>query len=541
MGGQRDAQSLLDVLRWRARHRPSSAAVGYRQAVLTFADLDRESAALAAALHRLGVQPGDRLALYLQSVPQVLIAQYAAWKLGAIVVPLNIMFKASELAYHLADAGAVGIVCLEEDVPRVLPVAEGAGLKFVISTGADDYSGESSGSAAAPGPRGDSPLSWRELLAAHRGDPPPFHRPGAGDVAYLHYTSGTTGSPKGAMITHGNIMFNARTYVKLGAIASHDKILAAAPLFHITGTIGHLALGCVAGIPIVLLYRFTPERALEAIETWTTTFTIAAITAYIAMLDHLPGRRRRGMEAFRKTFSGGAPVYPAVVERWEQHTGGYIHNVWGMTETTSPGTWTPFGVRAPVDPDTGALSIGKPVPGTQVRIIDADTGQALPPGEVGEIAVRGPHVFAGYWSKPEETRAALQDGWLLTGDLGKMDRDGWVYWIDRKKDLINASGFKVWPREVEDVLHQHPAVREAAVVAAPDAYRGETVKAVVVLHPEHRGRIRAEDIVQFCRERLAAYKYPRVVEFRDELPRNPQGKVLKYLLREDGVRPAAGA
>lgn len=259
MGGQRDAQSLLDVLRWRARHRPSSAAVGYRQAVLTFADLDRESAALAAALHRLGVQPGDRLALYLQSVPQVLIAQYAAWKLGAIVVPLNIMFKASELAYHLADAGAVGIVCLEEDVPRVLPVAEGAGLKFVISTGADDYSGESSGSAAAPGPRGDSPLSWRELLAAHRGDPPPFHRPGAGDVAYLHYTSGTTGSPKGAMITHGNIMFNARTYVKLGAIASHDKILAAAPLFHITGTIGHLALGCVAGIPIVLLYRFTPS------------------------------------------------------------------------------------------------------------------------------------------------------------------------------------------------------------------------------------------------------------------------------------------
>ena len=169
MGEQRDAQSLLDVLRWRARHRPSSAAVGYRQAVLTFADLDRESAALAAALHRLGVQPGDRLALYLQSVPQVLIAQYAAWKLGAIVVPLNIMFKASELAYHLADAGAVGIVCLEEDVPRVLPVAEGAGLKFVISTGADDYSGESSGSAAAPGPRGDSPLSWRELLAAHRG------------------------------------------------------------------------------------------------------------------------------------------------------------------------------------------------------------------------------------------------------------------------------------------------------------------------------------------------------------------------------------
>jgi long-chain acyl-CoA synthetase len=204
-----------------------------------------------------------------------------------------------------------------------------------------------------------------------------------------------------------------------------------------------------------------------------------------------------------------------------------------MTETTSPGTWTPFGERAPVDPETGALSVGRPIPGSEVRIVDPDTGQARPPGEVGEIVVRGPHVFKGYWNKPEETAQTLREGWLYTGDLGKMDAQGWVYWIERRKDIINVSGFKVWPREVEGVLLEHPAVLEAAVIGVPDPYRGETVKAVVVLRPEFRGRVSAEELIAFCRDRMANYKYPRLVEFRDELPKNPQGKILKYVLRDE--------
>ncbi|MCS7311373.1 MAG: AMP-binding protein, partial [Acidobacteria bacterium] len=263
---------------------------------------------------------------------------------------------------------------------------------------------------------------------------------------------------------------------------------------------------------------------------------IGSITAFIAMMNSEAFDPMR-LRTLRKVFSGGAPVQPAVVKRWEWATGVYIHNVWGMTETTSPGTWTPLGERAPVDPETGALSVGRPIPGSEVRIVDPETGQPRPTGEVGEIVVRGPHVFKGYWNKPEETAQTLREGWLYTGDLGKMDTQGWVYWIERRKDIINVSGFKVWPREVEGVLLEHPAVLEAAVIGVPDPYRGETVKAIVVPRPEFRDQVSAEELIAFCRDRLANYKYPRLVEFRDELPKNPQGKILKYVLREE-ARPA---
>jgi len=230
--------------------------------------------------------------------------------------------------------------------------------------------------------------------------------------------------------------------------------------------------------------------------------------------------------------SGGAPVPSAFVERLEKAGKTYLHNWYGLTETTSPCIITPLGARSPVDPATGALSVGLPVPNSIVKILDPETGKPAPVGEVGEIVAKGPMVVPGYWENPAETDKAIKDGWLFTGDVGKMDAEGWFYIVDRKKDLINVSGYKVWPRDVEDVLYQHPAIKEACVIGVPDAYRGETVKALVTVSEKYQGKIGAEELIGFCRERMAAYKYPRIVEIVSELPKTLSGKILKRQLRE---------
>lgn len=529
-------QSTVERLRVQARHHPRRPAVYYFDRVIDYRTLEAESDALAVGLLDLGLQRGDRVAVFLQNEPAAVVAHFAVWKAGGIVVPLNIMFKERELAYHLADAGAVGVICQAHEATWVGPVAEQAGVRFCVTTTPSDHLDPRAMPPEVIPPQEGSPpergSTYRALVTRYGGRRPKPVPLGPEDVAYLHYTSGTTGPPKGAMITHGNLAFNARTYERLCGLDASDCVLAIAPLFHITGTVGHIAAACHVGIPMVLLYRFQAAAAIREAERRAATFVVGSITAFLAMMA-ADGFDPRRLERLRKVFSGGAPVSPAVVERWERATGTYIHNVWGMTETTSPGTWTPLGARAPVDPETGALSVGRPIPGSEVRLLDPDTGRAVAAGEVGEIVVRGPHVFRGYWQRPAETAHALRDGWLHTGDLAKTDAQGWVYWLERRKDLINVSGFKVWPREVEGVLLEHPAVAEVAVVGVPDPYRGEVPRAVVVLRPEFRGRLPAEDLMAFCRARLANYKAPRRIEFRDELPKNPQGKVLKYLLRAE--------
>jgi long-chain acyl-CoA synthetase len=257
------------------------------------------------------------------------------------------------------------------------------------------------------------------------------------------------------------------------------------------------------------------------------TFTVGSITVFIAMMN-APTASQRDTSAFKKIVSGGAPIAPATVEAFERQFGAYIHNIYGLTETTSPSHCTPFGMRAPVDEASGALSVGVPIFNTTVRIVD-ENDQELPAGEVGEIVTEGPQVVPGYWNKPEETENAIPGGRLHTGDVGLMDENGWFYIVDRKKDQINAAGYKVWPREVEDVLYSHEAVREAAVVGVPDAYRGETVKAFVSLKPG--AEVDTETLIAFCKERMAAYKYPRQIEFIDELPKTVSGKVLRRELR----------
>jgi long-chain acyl-CoA synthetase len=282
----------------------------------------------------------------------------------------------------------------------------------------------------------------------------------------------------------------------------------------------------------VLGYRFDPRTTVELIRHWRPTFTVAAITVFIALMNE-ESLQPEDLESLRTVYSGGAPIPPSTANAWEQRFGTWIHNAYGLTETTSPSHATPLGRHSPVDDRTGALSVGTPTFNTIVKVV-GDDGQELPPGEIGEFVTSGPQVVSGYWEKPEETAHAIPDGELHTGDVGFMDDDGWFYIVDRKKDQINAAGYKVWPREVEDILYEHPAVREAAVVGAPDEYRGETVKAFVSLKPGQTAE--PDEIIAFCKERMAAYKYPRQVELIDELPKTVTGKVLRRELRD---RPAS--
>jgi long-chain acyl-CoA synthetase len=334
------------------------------------------------------------------------------------------------------------------------------------------------------------------------------------------------------MNTHRNVVFNSAANRTWMSLTPGDTVLGVAPLFHITGLIAHLTVALLVPMPIVLGYRFDPVTVLDLIERDRPTFTVGAITVFTALMND-PSCPGRDLSSLTKVYSGGAPIAPATVERFQTEVGPYIHNVYGLTETTSPSHGVPMGAIAPVDPTSGALSVGVPIFNTVVQVVDEE-GNEVPAGDIGEFVTTGPQVVAGYWNKPDETAHALPGGSLHTGDVGFMDPEGWYYVVDRKKDMIIASGYKVWPREVEDVLYQHPAVREAAVVGVPDDYRGETVKAFVSLRPGAQAE--PAELIQFCKERMAAYKYPRVVELVEELPKTVTGKILRRELRVPSAR-----
>ncbi|HET9079143.1 MAG TPA: AMP-binding protein [Trebonia sp.] len=502
----------------------------YFGTAVTSGTVERDSDALAVALAARGLRRGDRVALYLQNVPQFVIAVLAAWKLGAIAVPVNPMLKERELRYVLADSGAKAMVSLQDLWNSVgARAVAGTSVTVAVTTSPLEYLTEvpplldGISRVATPGA-----VDLGELLRSHGGSRPEPVTLGPDDVALLTYTSGTTGDPKGAMNTHGNVVFNACVFREWMSLTPQDVVLGGAPLFHITGLIAHVAVAMLVPMPIVLGYRFEPATIIQLAERYRCTFTVMAITAFTA-LGGDPSVRKADLSSLTKAYSGGAPIAPSIVERFEREVGPYIHNVYGLTETTSPSHAVPFGRRAPVDPASGALSVGVPVFNTVVRILD-DDGKELPPGEAGEIATSGPMVVPGYWNNPDATERTLPGGELRTGDVGFMDRDGWFYLVDRKKDMIVASGYKVWPREVEDTLVRHPAVREAAVIGVPDAYRGETVWAYVSLRPGATAT--PGELTEFCRAELAAYKYPRRIEILPDLPKTPTGKLLRRELRQ---------
>jgi len=500
------SHTVLDAFEAHVKTTPGAPAIRYFDETITFADLDHRAERFAALASRLGIGKGDRVALSLQNDPEFAIAQLGAWKRGAVVVPMNPMFRQKEIEYHLHDSGARIWVALDElATSEHRAAAAGAGVERVITR--SELTGLLSEQRPDPGAR--VPLD-------------PDH------IAHLVYTSGTTGNPKGAMILHRNVAFNAEVYRVWMQMGAEDSILAVAPLFHITGLVAHLATAFWTGIPLILFHRFDAAQALRLARKWKGTMTVAAITAYIALMNS--GEESNG-GFMPKCYSGGAPVAPGLVAQFEERFGSYIHNIYGLTESASPTHATPLGARAPVDPASGALSVGVPIPNCDAKVVSLDDpGVEMPPGEAGELALRGPMIFTGYWNKPEETSRAFHDGYFRTGDVAIMDEQGWFYLVDRKKDMIIASGFKIWPREVEDTLYQHPAVREAAVIGVPDPYRGETVKAFVALK-DGCGKTEPAEIIAFCRDRIAAYKCPREVEFLEELPKTATGKFLRRALR----------
>ncbi|MCW2831894.1 MAG: fadD [Aeromicrobium sp.] len=523
-------QDALTMFRAAVSSNPDGDAIRYFDGVVSFAELDRQSDALASALLARGFTAGDRLAAYLQNVPQFLVCMVSAWKAGGVLVSINPMSRTRELSYLLKDSGAKVLVCLEqlyEDVARdVVPDTD---VQLVLTTSELEYQSRSDERlfASCTRTRHEGTTDLSELIAEHSGQVPPPVSFAPTDIAFLTYTSGTTGVPKGAMNTHRNVCFTAQVYRDWAGFRPGGSMLGVAPLFHITGLIGHIAVSFLSGNPLVLAYRFEPGVVLDALVEHRPTYTIGAITAFNALFN-APGFTKDHFSSFTSVYSGGASISPTAERRFFELTGRQVHQAYGLTETTSPMTLQPFGASPPVDPTSGALSVGVPVPSTIVRIQDED-GQDLPLGEVGEIVAEGPQVVAGYWGKPKETAEGLPGGALRSGDVGFMNPDGWIFIVDRKKDMINASGYKVWPREVEDVLAEHPAVRESAVVGVADETRGETVKAFVSVQPGQT--VTAEELIAHCKERMAAYKYPRQVVIIDELPKTVTGKILRRELR----------
>jgi long-chain acyl-CoA synthetase len=523
--------NALDMFRASVKRSPESPLVHYLDSTLTVAEVDAMSDALACGLQANGVGAGDRVAVYLQNVPQFLIAMVAIWKADAIMMSINPMYRAHEVQSQLNDCEAVAVICLESLYGQVVSeVRDATSLRLVVTTSELDLQ-------QTPDPRlfadvkrerHAGTLDFLGLIEEFAGKRPPDVSLDADSVAFLTYTSGTTGPSKGAMNTHRNVVFTAQAYRDWIELTSDDVVLGVAPLFHITGLIGHMALALLTPMPLVLGYRFDAAVVLELIERYKVTFTIGSITVFMALM-HEASAADRDVSSLKKIYTGGQPVPPSVVEEFESRFGAYIHVAYGLTESTSPSHFVPLHRRSPVDPGSGALAVGVPIFNTSAAILDEEDRE-LAPGEVGEICLAGPQMVPGYWQRPDETAHAFRDGWFHTGDVGVTDAEGWFYVVDRKKDQINASGYKVWPREVEDVLYMHPAVREAAVVGVADQYRGETVKAFVSLKDGQT--VSEADLKAFCKERIAAYKYPRAIEFLDDLPKTVTGKILRRELRE---------
>lgn len=527
-------ESVLAKFKRAAEMYPEAPCIHYFDTCYSFAQVEKMATAFAAALSDQGLDKGDRILFVLQNIPQSVIGALAVWMRGGIVVPVNPMYTTKDLDHLLSDSGATGILCEESLYDKTVRAA--AGERFVITTSPLDLLGDDQKIPgqlkSAQKQTFEETADFMALINACKDRPAAGGDPAPEDLAYLVYTSGTTGPPKGAMISHANIHHNCLVYESTVRMDRSDVVLGIAPMFHITGIVAHLAIAFHMGIPMVLFNRFDAQDVLRLIEKHRVTFTVASITVYIALLNH-PDLKSYNISHFKKAYSGGAPVSPSTVEKFQEAMGLTIYNVYGLTESASPATIAPLGKNGPVDETSGALSVGLIIPGLEAWVVDVDHPEnVLAPGEEGELVLRGPSIVSGYWQKPDETASAIQDGRFHTGDVAKIDAAGWCYIVDRKKDLINVSGFKVWPRDVEDVLYQHPGVKEAAVVGVPDSYRGETVKAFVSLSDGFDGKTTPDELIGFCKARLAAYKYPRIVEIIDDVPKTTTGKMLRRELRD---------
>jgi long-chain acyl-CoA synthetase len=503
---------------------------------LTYRQLQDQTLRFATALFQLGVRKGDRVALMLPNCPQMVTAFYGTLRLGAVPVNTNPMYVSREMREQFEDSGCETVVLLDQFYPRLREVHAATRIRRVIVADVAESLPWPARllvrlAQARKGERVRVPAEtdtylFRELLRAYPPTPPGADlRPS--DLALLQYTGGTTGTPKAAMLTHRNLVANslqARAWFPR-AVDGREVFLGAIPFFHVYGLTSVLLFGVAVGAEIVAIPRPRPvDIVLEAIQRFRVTLFPGVPTLYAAINEH-PRVGEYDLRSGALCVSGAAPLPREVFERFEALTGGRLVEGYGLTETSPLTHCTPlFGERR-------AASIGLPFPDTEARVVHLTTGDPLPPGEDGELEVRGPQVMLGYWGQPEETAEVFHDGWLRTGDVARMDPDGFFHVVDRRKDMIDASGFKVLPREVEEVLLMHPKVGEAVVAGVKDAYRGETVKAFVVLKAGESAS--EEEIVEFCRLHLAAFKVPHKVEFRDELPKSMVGKYLRRVLVEE--------
>ena len=485
--------SLTSVLRQAAADHAGRPAVRMDEDVLTYADLWDAAARATALLKSYGVEPGDRVGIMLPNVPAFPIAFFGTLGAGGIVVPMNPLLKSREVAYYLGDSGAKVLFAWQAVAGEAAKGAAETGTRVVEVTD--------------------------PLLALAGPDPAPVTADrGDDDDAVILYTSGTTGRPKGAELTHANLTRNAEltatTLLKSGA---GDVVMGCLPLFHVFGLTCGLNATVAAGAVLTLLPRFDPGKALEIIQRDRVTIFEGVPTMYSAML-HYAGERP-DVSSLRLCVSGGAAMPVEVLRGFEESFGCIILEGYGLSETSPVASFNhPDKVRKPG-------SIGTPIAGVEMRLIDAD-GADVPPGEVGEIAIRGHNVMKGYWGRPDATAEAMTGGgWFRTGDLAKVDEDGYYYIVDRKKDLIIRGGYNVYPREIEEVLYEHPDVAEVAVIGVPHADLGEEVAAAVKLKPGATAT--PDDLRAFARERVAAYKYPRFIWIVDDLPKGPTGKILR--------------
>jgi long-chain acyl-CoA synthetase len=520
-----------------AAHGPRRTAARFLGRRLSYGDLKHASDTLAFALRGLGVSPGDRVALLLPNAPPFIIAYYGILKAGAVVVPLNPLASPDELAAQLNDSGAETLITIPLFAATAAELRERSAVRRLVVARLADYLPfllrlpmalrETRQLSAAKGAR---PLELRALLAANppNGFTPAPIDPGA--LAVLLYSGGTTGAAKGIMLSHAACVANAHQLRTWGRLDASDRVLAVLPLFHGYGMSVNMNAALLAGGTIVLVPRFNARDVLKTIQREKPTFFTGVPTMFVAF-SSLPDLKRYNLSSLKGIFVGAAPLTAAIKEGFESRTGGRMIEGYGLTEAVTAIMANPYKGEHKLG------SIGVPFPDVELKIVSLEEGRdgaPLGPGELGEIALRSPTLMLGYYNRPEATAAALREGWLYTGDIGYMDEDGYFYITDRKKDLIIVGGFNVFPREVEELLYQHPAVQEGVVVGVPDVYAGERVKAYVVL--KAGATATEEEIIAFLRERLTRYKVPAIVEFRAELPKTMIGKILRRALREEAER-----
>jgi len=537
--------SLWENLATSARRYPDKPALVFFGRISTYPQLMAMAERLAARLHSLGVRKGDRVMLDMQNCPQLIVAHFAILRANAVVVPVNPMNRAEELRHYILDPDAKVAICTG-DVAAEIAKAD-ASLEpaqrlshLVVTQYTDAFD-------AADAPE----TAWRDWLVARHplpqladgrvwdwheaiGNDLPLPAPEAGpeDLAVLPYTSGTTGLPKGCMHPHRSLMHNAVASAAWGNATAENVTLLVVPMFHITGMVSVMHSSVYVGATLVVMPRWDRELAGRLISSWKVTTWTNIPTMVIDLLGS-PNFAQFDLSSLVHIGGGGAAMPQAVAQRLQDLFGLRYCEGYGLTETAAPSHSNP-----PDSPKQQCL--GVPFMSCDARVIDPETLRELPPGEQGEIVINGPMVFSGYWKRPEATAAAFieLDGkrFFRSGDLGRMDEEGYFFLTDRLKRMINASGFKVWPAEVEALMFKHPAIQEACVISTRDSYRGETVKAVVVLRASHKGQVSEQDILDWCREHMAVYKAPRIVQFADALPKSGSGKVMWRTLQEAEAR-----